>query len=72
VPGQLSDQARQVAASLETELAPADLARLLVAWTQLFGAVSFELFGQYVGSADPADAFFSYNALLMADFVGLS
>jgi AcrR family transcriptional regulator len=71
VPGRLSDQAGQIAASLETELAPADLARLLVAWTQLFGAISFELFGQYVGSADPADAFFSYNALLMADFVGL-
>ncbi len=47
------------------------IARLLIAWTQLFGMISFELFGQLVGSADPADAFFGYAVGQMADFIGL-
>jgi hypothetical protein len=47
------------------------IARALIAWTQLFGMVSFELFGQLVGSADPADAFFGYAVEQMADYVGL-
>ena len=47
------------------------IARLLIAWTQLFGMISFELFGQFVGSADPADAFFGYAVEQMADFIGL-
>ena len=45
--------------------------RALIAWTQLFGMISFELFGQLVGSADPADDFFGYAVDQMADFVGL-
>ena len=44
---------------------------VLIAWTQLFGMISFELFGQLVGSADPADAFFGYSVDQMADFIGL-
>lgn len=46
------------------------IARALVAWTQLFGMISFELFGQTVGSVDPADEFFGYAAERMADFAG--
>jgi hypothetical protein len=47
------------------------IARGLIAWTQLFGMVSFELFGQFVGSFDPADAFFAYATDQMADVIGL-
>ena len=47
------------------------MARALVAWTQLFGMVSFELFGQLTGSADPADDFFRFAAGQLAGFVGL-
>ncbi|NKQ55050.1 TetR/AcrR family transcriptional regulator [Amycolatopsis sp. K13G38] len=72
VPGELRAQAEGVAEQLQSSLSADELARALVAWTQLFGAISFELFGQYVGSADPADAFFSYTTLQMAEFVGLS
>lgn len=46
--------------------------RAVIALTQLFGAVSFELFGQYVGSMDPADEFFEFTVEQMADFIGLS
>jgi AcrR family transcriptional regulator len=47
------------------------VARGLIAWTQLFGMLSFELFGQLTGSADPADVFFGYAVEQMADFIGL-
>jgi hypothetical protein len=33
--------------------------------------ISFELFGQLVGSADPAGEFFAFAVEQMADFVGL-
>jgi AcrR family transcriptional regulator len=47
------------------------VARGLIAWTQLFGLISFELFGQLVGSLDPADEFFGYAVEQMAGFIGL-
>jgi AcrR family transcriptional regulator len=72
IPPQLQEQATRLAASIGTGLTAAELGRLFIAWTQLFGAISFEIFGQYVGSADPADAFFSYTTLQMAALVGLN
>lgn len=71
LPKTVREQAERVTALIETDLSPANLSRLLIAWTQLFGAISFELFGQYVGSVDPADSFFTYTCSQMADFVGL-
>ena len=47
------------------------LLRTVVAWTQLFGMISFELFGQLVGTMDPADEFFEEATAQMADFLGL-
>ncbi|HVK23729.1 MAG TPA: TetR/AcrR family transcriptional regulator [Actinokineospora sp.] len=67
----LHDQLSAVTASISIDLPPGALARVMVAWTQLFGMVGFELFGQLVGSADPADALFDFAARSMADFVGL-
>ena len=58
--------ARQGAAKLNN----AHSIRALVAWTQLFGMVTFELFGQLVGSADPSDEFFAFAVDEMADFIG--
>ena len=42
-----------------------------IAWTQLFGMISFELFGQLVGTMDPADEFFAAATRQMAEFIGL-
>ncbi|HWD02267.1 MAG TPA: TetR/AcrR family transcriptional regulator [Amycolatopsis sp.] len=71
----MSAELRAQAERLAHELgapAPAEVVtRLVGAWTQLFGAISFELFGQYVGSVDPADAYFEHLTGQMADFVGL-
>ncbi len=47
------------------------LARALIAWTQLFGMVSFELFGQLAGVAGPADAFLGHAVEPMAKYAGL-
>jgi AcrR family transcriptional regulator len=50
---------------------PGMLVRGVIAWTQLFGMISFELFGQFVGSFEPADAFFAHAAAELATLVGL-
>jgi AcrR family transcriptional regulator len=50
---------------------PDVLVRAVIAWTQLFGMISFELFGQFVGSFEPADALFGHAAEQGAAFVGL-
>jgi AcrR family transcriptional regulator len=71
LPGQLAGQAGLLADAVAPGV-PADVvARGLIAWTQLFGMISFELFGQLVGSADPADDFFGFAIEQTADLVGL-
>jgi AcrR family transcriptional regulator len=67
----LRSQLENVVASTSIELPPGALARVIVAWTQLFGMISFELFGQLVGSVDPADDFFDFSTAALADYVGL-
>lgn len=68
---ELGVQVHVVAEALAPELPPPLLARALAVLTQLFGMISFELFGHFVGSLDPADAFFSHTVEAMADYLGL-
>ncbi|TDD29892.1 TetR/AcrR family transcriptional regulator [Kribbella turkmenica] len=69
--GQLAGQV-DVLAELAPGVPRKVLLRVAIVWTQLFGMISFELFGQLVGSMDPADAFFASATRQMAAFVGLS
>jgi AcrR family transcriptional regulator len=74
--GALADHAAALAAALATApgapAVPAEVVvRAVIAWTQLFGMISFELFGQFVGSFEPADALFGHAAEQLAAFVGL-
>jgi AcrR family transcriptional regulator len=81
--GPLAEQAAALSAALAADLPaapgasdaaviPADmLVRAVIAWTQLFGMISFELFGQFVGSFEPADAFFDNAVAQLASLVGL-
>ena len=72
VDGELAVQAASLATALQTPDVPPDaLVRCVIAWTQLFGMISFELFGQFVGSFDPPDAFFAHAVAQFASFVGL-
>jgi hypothetical protein len=52
-------------------LAPDAIIRALAAWAQLFGAVNFELFGQFVGSVEDTGALFDQTVEQMGAFVGL-
>lgn len=67
----LAAQAEALARTVGMEKPGVVMVRMAVAWTQLFGMISFELFGQLVGSMDPADEFFAYAVERMADFIGL-
>ena len=71
LPQGLAEQAAVVADAVAPGVSEIVIIRMLIAWTQLFGMISFELFGQLVGSVDPADTFFGYAVEQMADFIGL-
>jgi AcrR family transcriptional regulator len=69
LPRDLAEQAAIVADAIAPGVPGTVITRGLIAWTQLFGMISFELFGQLVGSADPADEFFGFAVEAMADFI---
>lgn len=50
---------------------PALLARGMTAWAQLFGTLSFELFGRLTNRVEDYDAYFDYQLRAMAAYVGL-
>ena len=71
MPPLLAEQAAALAAAIAPAVPGPVVLRGLIAWTQLFGMISFELFGQFVGVAEPADDFFRYAVEQMANFAGL-
>jgi AcrR family transcriptional regulator len=71
LPPALAGQTAIVADAIAPGVDGGLIARGLIAWTQLFGMLSFELFGQFTGSLEPADAFFGYTVGQLADFIGL-
>lgn len=64
--------ARRLAAAMMPGVPVDAVVRALVSWTQLFGLVSFELFGHLVGSVTDYDAFFEQSCTVMAQFLGLA
>lgn len=68
---QLAEQAATLAAAIAPAVPGPVVLRGLIAWTQLFGMISFELFGQFVGIVDPSDDFFSHAVEQMAGYAGL-
>ena len=58
-------------ATLELELPEATALAVLLAWTQLFGLISFEVFGQTRGLIDDHEAFLRDSAREMAARIGL-
>jgi AcrR family transcriptional regulator len=48
------------------------LARGMTGWVQLFGSVSFELFGQYNNVVDHRREFFEYQMRAMAGYIGIT
>ncbi|HEX6499642.1 MAG TPA: WHG domain-containing protein [Micromonosporaceae bacterium] len=48
------------------------MARGLIAWTEIFGAVSFEVFGRLDKTIDEREAWFDHQARVMAALIGLT
>ena len=71
-PAILAAQAAIVAGAIAPGVPEPLIVRVLIAWTQLFGMISFELFGQFVGSADPADDFFGYAIEQMIAYIPIA
>jgi len=69
-PGSQRDLAALLA-TLELELPEATLLAVLLAWTQLFGLISFEVFGQMRGLIADHEAFLRDSAREMATRIGL-
>jgi AcrR family transcriptional regulator len=67
----LAAQLRELAVQIGADLPLETINRAIVVWTQLFGMLSFELFGQLVGSVDPTDEFFDHTIGQLSDFLGL-
>ena len=70
----LSESATAEAARLETSgfsgVSDDAILRSLTAWTQLFGAVNFEVFGRLADIIEDADAVFDQSVRDMSAFVG--
>lgn len=52
-------------------IAPAILARGMTAWAQLFGSLSFELFGRLTNGVSDYEAYFDHQLRSMAAYLGL-
>ncbi|MDI3404716.1 TetR/AcrR family transcriptional regulator [Streptomyces cavernicola] len=67
----LRDEAERLAADLAPDLPPAVVAALVAAWSQLFGLVSFEVFGQFNRIVEDRPVFFEHAVSQLALGVGL-
>ncbi|WP_328340120.1 TetR/AcrR family transcriptional regulator [Micromonospora sp. NBC_00421] len=61
----------EVATGLFPGLPASLLARGMAGWTQLFGLISFDLFGRLDPALPHRDAYFDHQTGLMADLIGL-
>lgn len=67
----LKAEATRIADEFAPGLSPQVAAPLVAAWSQLFGTVSFEIFGQFNRVVEDRDAFFHHTATQLAHQVGL-
>ncbi|MDI3418216.1 TetR/AcrR family transcriptional regulator [Streptomyces luteolus] len=67
----LRDEAERLAADLAPDLPPAVVVALTAAWSQLFGLVSFEVFGQFNRIVEDRPVFFDQAVSQLARSVGL-
>ena len=58
-------------AEVDLDATDDEIVAILTAWTQLFGLLSFELFGQTKGLIEDHEAFFREAATLMGSRIGL-
>ncbi|WP_329624826.1 TetR/AcrR family transcriptional regulator [Streptomyces sp. NBC_01255] len=71
LPDTVRPEAVRIAADMAPDLPPALVVALVAAWSQLFGLVSFEVFGQFHRLVEDRDAFFTTAARRLGQDVGL-
>jgi len=69
---ELSEQLDVVRGFFGVEVPDAVLLRGIAAWTQVYGLISFELFGQFANTFEPADDLMEHQFALAAARVGLT
>jgi AcrR family transcriptional regulator len=68
----LRPELARIAEYVAPNVGEAVMARALIAWTELFGAVSFEIFGRFKNTITDLETWFDHQALAMAAFLGLT
>ena len=71
VPARLQSQLVAIGAELGEALSPDDLVRLVAAWSQVFGMITFELFGQTANAITAHEQLFDATARTMGLLIGL-
>lgn len=71
VSAELHGQLDQVRAFFDAQVPDTVLLRGLAAWSQVYGLICFELFGQFRNTFEPADALMAYQFALAAERMGL-
>jgi AcrR family transcriptional regulator len=71
LPPALHAEIAAAAEAVSAEVGVPEMARGLIAWTELFGAISFELFGRINNVIDERRDWYDFQARAMAEFVGL-
>ncbi|MEU0375564.1 TetR-like C-terminal domain-containing protein, partial [Streptomyces sp. NPDC006283] len=67
----LRPEAHRMAADIAPDLPPAVVVAMIAAWSQLFGTISFDLFGHFNRVVEDRDAFFEHAVARLAYEVGL-
>ncbi|MGN9807978.1 TetR/AcrR family transcriptional regulator [Micromonospora sp. BQ11] len=71
LPEPVREDLAAIGAAFFPGLPEALLARGMAGWTQLFGLISFELFGRLNRAVPHRDEYFDHQIALMADLIGL-
>jgi len=71
LPAALRPELRAIAQAIATGVDERILARGLMAWTELLGSVSFELFGHLTNVFEERTAWFEHQVRTMTRFIGL-
>ncbi|MFE3644082.1 TetR/AcrR family transcriptional regulator [Streptomyces sp. NPDC059169] len=71
VAAELRSEAERMAAELAPDLPPDLVVALIAAWAQVFGLISFELFGQFNRVVEDRDVFFTQSVARLGREAGL-
>jgi hypothetical protein len=72
LPADLHPEAERMVAEFAGDLPPAVAVALVAAWAELYGLVSFELFGQFRRVVEDREFFFRHAVRRLAFGVGLA